>query len=71
MFFFQNFQIPKAHQPNGKKQKQQKKNNPNFSSLRTGYHTGNGVPLAHGEGPRLSTELLDRGAWPLRGLPFA
>jgi hypothetical protein len=27
MFFFQNFQIPKAHQPNGKKQKQQKKNN--------------------------------------------
>jgi hypothetical protein len=30
-----------------------------------------GAPLACGEGPRLSTELLDRGAWPSRGLPFA
>jgi hypothetical protein len=30
-----------------------------------------GVPLARGEGPRLSTELLDQGAWPLHGLPFA
>jgi hypothetical protein len=30
-----------------------------------------GAPLARGEGPRLSTELLDRGAWPPRGLPFA
>jgi hypothetical protein len=29
-----------------------------------------GAPPARGEGPRLSTELLDRGAWPLRGLPF-
>jgi hypothetical protein len=27
--------------------------------------------LARGEGPLLSTELLDRGAWPSRGLPFA
>jgi hypothetical protein len=32
---------------------------------------GSGAPLASGEGPRLSTELLDRGAWPSRGLPFA
>ena len=32
---------------------------------------GSGAPLACGEGPRLSTELLDRGAWPSRGLPFA
>jgi hypothetical protein len=32
---------------------------------------GSRAPLARGEGPRLSTELLDRGAWPLRGLPFA
>ena len=32
---------------------------------------GSGAPLARGEGPRLSTELLDRGAWPSRGLPFA
>jgi hypothetical protein len=32
---------------------------------------GNGAPLARGEGPRLSMELLDRGAWPSRGLPFA
>ena len=32
---------------------------------------GSGAPLAHGEGSRLSTELLDRGAWPSRGLPFA
>jgi hypothetical protein len=30
-----------------------------------------GVPLACGEGPRLFTELLNRGAWPSRGLPFA
>jgi hypothetical protein len=29
-----------------------------------------GAPLACGEGSRLSTELLDRGAWPLHGLPF-
>jgi hypothetical protein len=29
------------------------------------------APLARGEGPRLSTELLDQGAWPSRGLPFA
>jgi hypothetical protein len=27
--------------------------------------------LACGEGTWLSTELLDRGAWPSRGLPFA
>jgi hypothetical protein len=32
---------------------------------------GSGAPLACGEGPRLSTKLLDRGAWLLRGLPFA
>jgi hypothetical protein len=32
---------------------------------------GSEAPLARGEGPRLSTELLDRGAWPSRGLPFA
>jgi hypothetical protein len=31
----------------------------------------NGAPLARGEGPRLSTELLDRGASPSRGIPFA
>jgi hypothetical protein len=31
---------------------------------------GSGAPLVRGEGPRLSTEFLDRGAWPLRGLPF-
>jgi hypothetical protein len=30
-----------------------------------------GAPLARGEGPRLSTMLLDYGAWPSRGLPFA
>jgi hypothetical protein len=30
-----------------------------------------GAPLARGEGPWLSTELLDCGAWPSRGLPFA
>jgi hypothetical protein len=30
-----------------------------------------GAPLARGEGMQLSTELLDRGAWPSRGLPFA
>jgi hypothetical protein len=29
------------------------------------------APLARGKGPLLSTELLDRGAWPSRGLPFA
>jgi hypothetical protein len=29
------------------------------------------APLARGEGPRLSTELLDHGAWPSRELPFA
>ena len=28
------------------------------------------APLARGEGPRLSTELLDHGAWPSRELPF-
>jgi hypothetical protein len=33
--------------------------------------SGSGAPLARGEGLRLSTELLDRGAWPSRGLPFA
>jgi hypothetical protein len=32
---------------------------------------GSKAPLARGEGSRLSTELLDRGAWPSRGLPFA
>jgi hypothetical protein len=32
---------------------------------------GSGAPLVRGEGPRLSTELLDQGAWPSRGLPFA
>jgi hypothetical protein len=32
---------------------------------------GSGAPLARGESSRLSTELLDRGAWPSRGLPFA
>jgi hypothetical protein len=32
---------------------------------------GSGAPLARGEGPLLSTELLNRGAWPSRGLPFA
>jgi hypothetical protein len=31
---------------------------------------GSGAPLARGEGPQLSIELLDRGAWPSRGLPF-
>jgi hypothetical protein len=31
---------------------------------------GSGAPLVRGEGPRLSMELLDRGAWPSRGLPF-
>jgi hypothetical protein len=29
-----------------------------------------GAPLARGEGLRLYTKLLDRGAWPSRGLPF-
>jgi hypothetical protein len=32
---------------------------------------GSGAPLARGEGLRLSTDLLDRGVWPSRGLPFA
>jgi hypothetical protein len=32
---------------------------------------GSGAPLARREGPRLSTELLDQGVWPSRGLPFA
>jgi hypothetical protein len=29
-----------------------------------------GAPLARGEGPRLSTKLLDRGAWPRVGYPL-
>jgi hypothetical protein len=32
---------------------------------------GSGAPLAREEGSRLSTELLDRGAWPSRGHSFA
>jgi hypothetical protein len=32
---------------------------------------GSEAPLERGLGPRLSTELLDRGAWPSRELPFA
>jgi hypothetical protein len=32
---------------------------------------GSGAPLARGEGTRLSTELLDQGAWPSRELSFA
>jgi hypothetical protein len=45
MFFFQNFQIPKAHQPNGKKTKQQKKNNLELLFFanrvsQAGWHTG-------------------------------
>jgi hypothetical protein len=32
---------------------------------------GSGAPLACGEGPRLFAELIDHGAWPSRGLPFA
>jgi hypothetical protein len=32
---------------------------------------GSGALLARGEGPRLSMELLDQGACPSRGLPFA
>jgi hypothetical protein len=32
---------------------------------------GSGAPLARAEGPRLTMELLDRGAWPSHGLPFA
>ena len=32
---------------------------------------GRGAPLARGEGLRLCMELLDRGAWSSRGLPFA
>jgi hypothetical protein len=31
---------------------------------------GSGAPLARGEGPRLSTELPDRGAWPHVGFPL-
>jgi hypothetical protein len=31
---------------------------------------GIGAPLARGEGPWLSTELLDRVAWSSHGLPF-
>jgi hypothetical protein len=31
---------------------------------------GSGAPLACGEGLRLSTELIDRGAWPSQGLPL-
>jgi hypothetical protein len=30
-----------------------------------------GAPLACGEGSWLSIELVDRGAWPSCGLPFA
>jgi hypothetical protein len=33
--------------------------------------TGSGAPLAREEGLWLSTELLNGGAWPSRGLPFA
>jgi hypothetical protein len=33
--------------------------------------TGSGAPLACGEGPQLSAELLVHGAWSSRGLPFA
>ena len=32
---------------------------------------GSEAPLARGEGPQLSTELLGRDAWPSRGFPFA
>jgi hypothetical protein len=32
---------------------------------------GSGAPLVRGEGTWLSTKLLDRGAWPSCGLPFA
>jgi hypothetical protein len=32
---------------------------------------GSGAPLVHGEGMWHSTELLECGAWPSRGLPFA
>jgi hypothetical protein len=32
---------------------------------------GSGAPLARGEDSWLSMELLDRGAWPSRGLSFA
>jgi hypothetical protein len=32
---------------------------------------GSGAPLARGEGTWLSTELLNRAAWPSHGLPFA
>jgi hypothetical protein len=32
---------------------------------------GSGVPLARGGSPWLSTELLNCGDWPSRGLPFA
>jgi hypothetical protein len=32
---------------------------------------GSRAPFARGEGPWHSTELLDHGAWPSCGLPFA
>jgi hypothetical protein len=32
--------------------------------------TGSGAPLARGEGPWLSTKLLDRGACPRMGFPL-
>jgi hypothetical protein len=32
---------------------------------------GSRAPLARGEVTMLSTELLDRGAWPSCGIPFA
>ena len=32
---------------------------------------GSEAPFVCAEGPRVSTELLDCGAWPSRGLPFA
>jgi hypothetical protein len=32
---------------------------------------GSGAPLARGEGSWISMKLLDCGAWPSRGLPFA
>jgi hypothetical protein len=32
---------------------------------------GSGAPLARREGLWLSMDLLDHGAWPSRGLPFA
>jgi hypothetical protein len=32
---------------------------------------GSEAPLARGEGPQLSMESVDRGAWPSHGLLFA